>query len=521
MATQPAQKQYVSVLQPTAVERSLQVIAVLHGQLPAVDVAPPGHTIHINWAPVYGATRAEISSAVVQIGTASVQQSLGDLMLTPSGNAYEVTVPNEKRIASLTLFDCKKDDSNITSQSTLPTDPEQHRLVVTTREGGTISAPLYAVPASPPRHMLPASLIGANFNNKVLSLPDLKAAKIRLSLVIKQFPDEFQEQSFTLTRVSGVATISPTNLELVDPTGTVIWSFPGEYPEQNPPTEVDLRVNLEPALNTALKNKQPLDVTFQLRGAAPSKAGFMFAGAKGALVREVPGVLTTTLAGDPVQLALGNTLASEAPSSVVTDLTVTYDGIRLLEELSDTVPTAGPVSGRIVSDQQIARAFPPQAFVNRQIARIGLIGRAPQACELSLQMVKMIGERPGAPLGPPGILTVSTSTTIETHWVELPPNLDLSQSDIGIAVRTNQGRFFWVTGGNDTPLVKIAIHDPTPGGRPLRLNGTQILKVAQTGAIHLPATTLAGQLFQTRAPSFDSALFLTIDVSDLTLRYAR
>lgn len=514
-------RQYMTIVQPTAIERSLQIVAIGYSQLPAVEVTPPGHAIRVTWVPVVGATRAEISSAMVKIGAASVQQALGDLTLTKNGNAYEVSVPDEKRLASLTLFGCKLGDLEITSQSTLPTDPEQHRLVVTTRDGGTVSAPLYAIPAVPARRMLPASLIGAAFDNKLLSLPDLKAARVRLSLVVKSFPEEFQEQAFTLDRVSGIATIFPTNLELVDPAGTVIWSFPDEYPEQNPPTEVDLRVNLEPALNTALKNAQPLDVTFRLRGTAPSKAGFTFAGAKGALVREFPGVLTTTLEGDPVRLGLDGLLANETPSSVTTDLTVTYNGIRILEELSDAVPITGPVRGCIVGDQQIARVFPPQAFANRSVARVGIIGRAPVTCALSVQMVHVIGDQPGGPLGPPGILTPPVSAAVQTHWVELPANIDLSQGNVGVAVRANQGRFFWASANNDTPLVKIAIHDPQPGDRELTLNGTSLLHVTQAGETHLPAATLPGALFTHQAPLFASSLFLTVDLSDLTLRYAR
>ncbi|MGE0680097.1 MAG: hypothetical protein AB7P69_04170 [Candidatus Binatia bacterium] len=523
MAVQQGQPQYITVTQPIERQKAQQIIAVQYGSglLPPVDVAPPGHPIRINWTSVRGATRAEITSAIVKIGAASVQQVLGDLMLTKDGNAYEAIIPDGKRIASLTLFGCKAGNVEITSQNTLPTAPEQHRLVVTVKEGNTISAPLHAVPPVPRRGMLPASLFGASFDNKRLVLPDLKAAKIRLSLVIKSFPEDFQEQGFSLERVSGIAVIFPTDLELLDPAGVSIWSFPGEYPRQNPPTEVDLRVNLEPALNDALKSKQPLDVTFRLRGVAPGNAGFTFSGAQGALLREFSGVRTTTLEGDPVQLTLGDKLADEQPSSVVADLTATYNGIRIAEELSDPTPVSGPLYGFVVGEEQIARTFPPQAFVNYAVARIGVIGRAPVACELSVQLVEMLGTRPGRALGPPGVIQPPVSHAVRTHWVTLSPDLDLSRGNVGIAVRANQGRFFWAVGGNDAPLVKIAIHDPNPGGRLLKLNGVNILAIDRTGEIHAPAKTFVGNLFRVQAPYFESSLFLTIDVSDLTLRYAR
>jgi hypothetical protein len=442
-------------------------------------------------------------------------------MFSKDGNAYEVVIPDGKRIAALTLVGLKAGNVEITSHNTLPAAPEQHRLVVTVKEGNTVSAPLYAVPAVPRRGMLPASLLGASFANQRLALPDVQAAKIRLSLVIKTFPEEFQEQGFSLERVSGIATIFPTDLELLDPAGVSIWSFPGEYPVQNPPTEVDLRVNLEPVLNEALKNQQPLDATFRLRGAAPGNAGFTFVGAQGALLREFPGVRTTTLAGDPVQLALGDKLADEQPSSVAVDLTVTYAGIRLVEELSDPTPTSGPLRGYVVGEEPVVRAFPPQAFAHYAVAQIGVIGRAPVACELSVQLVEMVGDRPGKALGPPGVIQLPVSHVMQTQWVTLSPALDLSHGNVGIAVRANQGRFFWAAGANDAPLVKVAIHDPNPGGRPLRLNGLNVLTVDRAGEIHVPAKTFAGTLFRSQAPSFESLLFLTVDLSDLTLRYAR
>lgn len=121
----------------------------------------------------------------------------------------------------------------------------------------------------------------------------------------------------------------------------------------------------------------------------------------------------------------------------------------------------------------------------------------------------------------PGVLTPTVSTAVQTHWVELPPSLDLSQGNVGVAVRANTGRFFWANANDDTPLVKIAIYDPQPGGRELTLNGTPVMQVTQAGETHLPATILAGTLFTYQAPLFASSLFLTIDLSDLTLGYAR
>ncbi len=499
----------------------------LRNLLPAVDVSGDGYAIRVTWAPVYGATRAEITSAPARIGAAVVEEILGDLSLSKSGNAYVVTIPGGKRIASLTLHGMKDVNGNtITSQGTLPNIPEAHRLVVRAQTGNQPDAPIHTVPSVPARGAIPASLTGASFSSGVLSLPNVLAPKLRLSLAIKPYPEEFEDQPFTLDRVSGVAAIYPTDLQLVDNAGTVLWAFPGEYPSTNPPFDLDLRVNLEPALNAALTAApdQPLDVTFRLTGKAPSKAGFSFPKPQGALVRDFPDtpILSVTLEGDPVALPITDRLADETPSSVSGDLTVTYSGIRILEELSDTLP-AGVIGGVVVADQAVARAYPPQALLETALARIGVIGRVPLGvaeCELTVQLVQMIGDLPGAPYGAPGVLKIVQEHVVRTHWIDVPAGIDLSSGNVGVTLRANSGRFLWASTAN-VPLVKLAIYDPDPGGRPLTLNGVLVRAVTSTDEDHTTGLAFPTAVFRSQPPVFDSSLFLTVDVSDLTLRYAR
>ena len=495
--------------------------------LPAVDVSGDGYAVRVTWQPVYGATRAEVAQARVQVGVAVVEENLGDLALAASGSAYVVTIPGGKRIASLTLHSMKDAANNpISSQATLPTAPEQHRLVVQTQTGNQADAPIHAIPSVPARGMIPRSLTGASFSSSVLSLPNVAAPKLRLSLVTKSFPEEFQEQSFALARVSGVAAVYPTDLQLVDPTGVVVWAFPGEYPPANPPFEIDLRVNLEPALNAALKAAPaaPLDVSFHLKGKPPGKAGFRFGGAHGALVREFPGqsVMSVELEGDPVALPIADRLADERPSSVTAGLTVTYNGIRILEDLSDQLP-AGAVGGVVVGPDAVLRAYPPQAFTNVQLARIGLLGRVPldvAECELAVQLVRVVADRAAETLGAPQTLAIPTERAIRTHWLALPPGIDLSGGNVGLSVRATRGRFLWAA-EQGRPLAKLAIYDPLPGGRPLGLNGAPTYAVAVAEQQHMPQHAFDALAFCSSAPVFDSVLFLTVDVSDLTLRYAR
>src|SRR5439155_13578429 len=137
-------------------------------------------------------------------------------------------------------------------------------------------------------------------------------------------------------------------VELVDPSGATVWSFPGELPAAAPPTVVDLRAPAEAALRKALAAPAPPDVTFRLRSVAGGTAGIDVTTAHGALVRSFdPPVLRTELAGEPLALPLG-ALPAEAPSSATADVTIAYRKLRLLESIADAVPVAGGAGGSVV-----------------------------------------------------------------------------------------------------------------------------------------------------------------------------
>lgn len=488
--------------------------------LPAVNVAGPGHAIRVNWAPVLGANRALVTVAPVRIGVAVVEETLGDLTFRTAGKSWEITIPGGKRVFSLTLYDLKKIGSGtpITSSGNLPAE---HRLVISPYEGSQPGAPRYSVPPVGRRGLLPPSLAGATFSNRVLKLPNLPASKIRLSLVTGQFPEDFTEQDFSLDRVTGVSAVFPTDLELVDQAGTVLWAFPGEYPPNNPPSDLDLRVNLESALNDRINAGQPTDLTFHLRGQAPGKAGFSFS-LRGGLVRDYTGVRTLDLEGDPSPFPLaGETpLPEETPSAATGDLTVTYRGLRILEELSDVLPAGGAVDGAIVTTEPVVRVFPPRAFSGMSLARIGIIGRAPADCELSVRAVRLAGHYIASVAGTLGVMRISASNTLKTHWLDLPTNDVFSGENIGLSLHASVGRFFWVM-AEDRPLVKLAIFDPDPADRPLRIDGSVLINITRPDRIHLPKHAFPESRFRSQPPVLDSSLFLTVDISDLALRYAR
>ncbi len=303
-----------------------------------------------------------------------------------------------------------------------------------------------------------------------------------------------------------------------------MWAFPGELPPEAPAVEVDLRVAFETALNAALAAGEPLDLVYRLRGAPPGEAGFSFARARGSVVRAFPGVLRAVLEGDPTTgldlgAALGGQpLSEERPTSVTADLSVRYEGVRVLETLSDPVPAPGGANGQVVGEKPLTRGLPPAALHGLPLVRAGLIGRAPEASELSVQVVDMTTGEPGGQLGPPGTIELQPSASLGTVWVEVP-EFEAQNGPVGVSVRANRGRFFWA-GGPAGPLLKLAVRDPDPGGRPLKLNGHQLLSVVGAERF-LPLEALPAEAFQSRIPMLESDLFLTVDLADLTLRYRR
>ncbi len=507
-------------------------------QFQVVDIAPPGHAIRVTWQPVPGATGVEVTTAELRISPEVVTQSLGDLLVrsTDSNTQHEVTIPAGKLIRALLLKGLKTPiqigdtQEDVPLRSSADLRSVNRRLIVTIPDPATTwTPPLYSVPAVSGRGMLPPALVGASFEapagDGLLTLPDLRASKIRLTIVEGEFPENFQPRSATISSVTGTAALPARDLVLISATGEAAWAFPGEFPAQAPPAFVDLRFALEAALNAALAAGQPLDVTWFLRGEAPGNAGIAFDGARGFVVREFPGVLRTSVDGVERRLDIQGSLADEQPASARADLTVRYDGIRILESVSDVVPASnGGVNGIVVRDQTVTHTLAPQALSNMAVARIGLIGRAPVETELSVQLVDLSTGGAGVPLGPPGVLRVQADAAIGTVWVEIP-ELSLPAVPLGIAVRANLGRFFWAA--NPAPLVRIAIYDPDPGGRPLRLADTTVLHVtrhelqAASNTLHLPAFELPAAAFRSSAPSWESDLFLTVDLSDLVLRYQR
>ncbi|HEX6044801.1 MAG TPA: hypothetical protein VFZ22_09965 [Pyrinomonadaceae bacterium] len=481
------------------------------------SVAAPGFAHTISWPSVAGATVAEVQEASVFLSPAVATETQQDVSFSNS-NGFVVNIPAKKRVKSLTLTGLKlTGGQEITGDGNL----SEMRLAVSfpPAQGGGWDSPRFSVPAVASEKMVPATLTGATFSNRVLRFNDsVPAAKVRVSLVTGSEPRNFDVQSAEVSKIHLVTETSAHNIKLVGPDGASLWQVP-EYDPDAPSTEVDIRTALEFALDAKAKAGEPVEATFTVSADAPAEAIVSFGRVTGALLRVHEGVLRADLKGDPVRLDLGTIpLANETPRSVTGDLTITYAGIRILETVSDEplAPDAA-VTGVIAGANGMLKVFAPQALDGITPARIGIIGRAPEECELSLEFVSVNGGIAVSPVGPPAVITLTPDNEILTRWVDVPAGVALN-GPLGLRVRANRGRFFWVT--REQPLARIAIADPDPGGRPLFLGTSRLKDIVETNS-HEPGFSFTAADFRNVAPLLRSDLFLTVDISDLTLRYPR
>jgi hypothetical protein len=480
-----------------------------------VSVAPPGHELRVNWAPAAGAQTADVQAGAVTVQPATAVTALGTLSATSvdGGKAIQVTVPGGKRLRALTLNGLRAaGGAELRSEGELG----DLRLVASTQIDGRWT-PLCSVPAAAGRGLLPQQLTGASYANRVFKLPDPLAPRVRLALVRNSVPEEFEPQPIEVGSVHGTAAIPTAALQLAGPDGAVAWEHP---PELAAAQTADLRATAGLALDARLAAGEPPDVTFRLRGADQMTAIVLVDRVRGALVRTWPGVLATELAGEPATLGLGDpALAPETPTGAVADVAIRYAGRRLHDAIRDTVPAAGTAAGPVVGAAPVVRTLPPAALRDLPAASAAPIGRSPEGCELSVELVDLGAGPPGTPVAPPGVVEVPASETLAAHDVELPDAGPLDRP-LGISLRATSGRFLWAA-GDGAPLLRLAVHDPDPGGRSLRI-GASTLRAVDAPEITLPGFALPPAALRGPAPPLlASDLFLTVELGDLTVRYAR
>ncbi len=509
----------------------------------AVPIPAAGHPLSVQWNPVRGATRVVLddggqstasapAGGSVRIAPAAATDPLGTIALTSQGNHRIYSNPGRNRIKSLVLRGLKMTgDKNPVykkqSDFSTPTSTNKIlRLMVATRASASDPwMPAFAVPPLPSRGEVPSLLTGATFSNEVLTFPYAISGQMRLTLFEGDRLESLIAVATTVASVAANAELVPRDLELLGQDGQVIWAFPGEYPLGASASEPSLRVPIELALNddlpAALAAGRPLRAEFRVKGSVAGAAAFItFNDPRGEILREHRGLLHVDLAGDPVLLPLaGEALDPQTPQRVSGGFSVRYLGLRLLAELSDPLPAPDEmVRGVVVRDAPLLRALPPAGLDGISVAMIGFIGRAPEECELEAQLVRFRDGVVGAPVGPPGRVVVLPSGGRQTTaWVDLSETGTLSEP-LAVSVRSLRGRFFWA--GEERPRIRVAIHDPDPGGRALLLGGQRLLSV-NSPSIDIPEQNFPPTLFRAAAPAFASELFMSVDISDLILRYRR
>jgi hypothetical protein len=502
----------------TGLEKDRKISRVL----PPVAVGPPGHSIQVTWPRAAGATRAEVDVATLTVGPDLALRTSGDLPLAATDGGFQVTIPAGELVRALGLRGLARGDVALSSEADLSANGL--RLVVSPRQGGDWGAPLFSVPSVGARGLLPGSLTGASYAAGILALPDVAGPRLRISLVEGSFPEDFTPVGdMALEAASGTLAVPAVDLRLVGPDEAVVWSMPGPYPAALPEQEIDLRMPLQQALEGALGDGGSASVTvaFRLVAANAASARVRFSGARGALVRTFPGVLPVTLSGDPVSLPLpaAPPPAEEVPASATADVSVRYAGLRMHATLSDAVPPSGGAAGSVVGPEPVVRALPAARGSGAPVARVGLVGRTPEGCELSVELVRMVGGGPGEALGPRAVLRVEPSAGLATAWFDLARRTVGSEGPVGVAARCTNGRFLWADGPNG-PRIRVAVADPDPGGRPVRVGGATLLAV-DGPEVHRPAHRLPAGAFISAPPFLDSELFGVVEIADLSLRYAR
>lgn len=487
----------------------------------ATAVTPEGLVFTVRWAPAARATAAVIDDAHrgrLHLRASVVGEPAEGLTATEDGDHLKIANSAGLRLRSLWLDGlCRRGtDESLDSQEAL--SGLGLRLVISAKEGPDGGwVPLFACPPVPARGALPALFTGADYRHRWVELPRTIDGPVRVSLARSGFPDDTALDPAGVDTVSGWQDVLAEDLTLAGPDSAVLWAQPGAFV---PPAagEADLKTPAELALNAAVQAGEPTEVAFRLTSAEPAAVFATFTPPRGALLRVESGTLRTAVAGEPARVALTEPL--DPPATAHAEVAVRYNGLRLLEELSDPLPPTGAASGQVVGAAPVLRRFPPRGLDGWDVARVGLLGRAPEACTLQVQWVDATGSQAGPPVAPPATLTVEPSLTLVYWWFDLPPR-ERTTGPVALAVRATQGRFFWWQPTTVVePGVRVVVRDLDPPARPLTVNGAVWLTVDGDGLTRRPLD-LPPSLFAAGPPVLDCPLFLTVDFVDLTLRYPR
>lgn len=494
------------------------------------DLGTAPISMAFDWGDPAGIDRVEVRSTVLRIDPPSASDpgiSLGVLGSRIADGSLEVDVPGGRSIRRLHIASLETDEEEpVTLAGRADLDGIGRRLAVSAlgRSGG-FDPVATSVPAVWLGEQVGWILTGSSYEAGVLTLPDLSGRRLRISLVDGATPTEFSSVAITAGSVTGWAAPAPRDLSLKGPDGTVLWAFPEVFAGATPTASVDVALGVQNAVTDLLAGGEPLRGAVTLSAAAPSRADVGMASLHADLVRDLPGVTKVVLDGDPAAAPLGGApLRTEVPSAAVADVVVTYDGIRLTD-LSDPLPIGRSVDGVVVGGEPVRRALPPDSLVGEKVARVGIVGRATASSKLTIALVDA-GSRAQQPVtvGDPSVVSVapppaSAPGELAVVWAVFDPPIDVT-GWVAVSVTATEGSFLWVSAPE--PLVRIAVVDPDPGGRPILLDGQPLLTLAAPSLAAMRAS-LPTAPFGSGATELElaSALFCSVELTDLELRYAR
>lgn len=486
------------------------------------------HEIAVSWPGVLGATRAQIESASLVLRP-SLRDELIQLTCNSAGDSpleREVHIPPHTRLRSLGLAGLSgvriveregeqvPEDAAILEVSDLgsiTTEPQEPVvLVISTPDAKGEMSAQFAIPPVGRRGPHASSYTGASFSSGTVTLGLLDTRALRVGIHAGVAPDQWKPQPIKIeSTLSASVGRAASRLTLTDSSGTELWVFPTDFAPPLADAEADLRIPLQTAMQQKLDSGSALDVRFSLKSATDGRIELGVRTPRGALIREWNGVHRIELFGEPVTLEMDGPLDPATPESVIGDLSIQYEGVRLEADLCDAVPPDGGAVGFVVGPSPIARRLSETGVAS--LARIALIGRAAEESELLIRALDSSGQVIAS-----ASLQLEKSARLAAHWIDLEPvEGNITQT---IEIQSRSGRFLWASNGK--PLVKIAVRDPKPGGRMLWLGDAPWTEVHESDS-HEAEATFPAQCFAGDAPRLRSDLFLTLDLSDLRLRYAR
>jgi hypothetical protein len=484
-----------------------------------IPIEKPGHSLPLTWTAVPGCTTAELTVARIELAASGVERPI----------ATNITLNNLGRIIDLdgmahVVKIVLKKPTTVTGTDTvtaLTTSADLQnnslRFVVAADLGDGQMTPCLCSPGLGTRGSLPPALRTMSFDAGVLSFDALTTRTIRFSLVRGNAPEEFEEIQIDLGSISVIGLSGPVDCTVKSVSGTTIWSYPDELPLNNAKYTIDLRQAFEADLAAALKAGAPLVSGVTISGESGLIKLWQPA-FTGALKRSVPGITRVELCGEAVGLPSFDQLPAEQPTHVTGDLAVSYNGIRLCSDLCDHIPPGPTINGSVVGNQPVICPLPANALQGLPLARIGLIGRAPVTCELALSIVELVNGTPVRTLAIETTQTIQAADRCGLYWIDLD-RIQYNVPQIGIAVRAVRGRFLWAQTGQRYAL-RLAVWDPSPPTTALTLAGLTVTRCDAT-AVNKRNFAFPAAAFVNLAPRLMSLLFLTVDISDLELRYAR